>query len=255
MQAKVLFLAAALLFGAVACSLSNQTENPSPTPTWLPPLARVIDLEPEAIVIPIPIDPPSFNAYINDTGYEELIGELVFGALAEIGPDGQYYPELATEVPTLENGGLSEDGLTVAQRSAGETPGSDTQVYVADTLGELGLFFRLADVVFMGKSLVPLGGQNPLEPARIGRPVLFGPHMGNFEEMAARMKAAGAAREVADENGLGDALGVLLQDAKERERLASAALGFGESEAGVMDAVMGALETWLPGKEQGDARA
>ncbi len=85
---------------------------PQPTPT-LPPLAQAVDVLEDALVVPIPIDPPSFNAYLNDTGYEALAGELVYGALAEIGPDGNYYPELASELPTLANGGLSEDGLTV----------------------------------------------------------------------------------------------------------------------------------------------
>lgn len=99
-----------------ACELIEQPTpiavTPEPTPT-LPPLALAVDVEDDAIVIPIPIEPPSFNAYLNDTGYEELIGELVFGALAEIGPDGNYYPELAADLPTLANGGLSEDGKTV----------------------------------------------------------------------------------------------------------------------------------------------
>jgi peptide/nickel transport system substrate-binding protein len=86
--------------------------SPIPTAT-LPPLALAVDIEEEAIIVPIPIDPPSFNAYLNDTGYEALIGELVYGALAEIGPDGNFYPELASELPTLANEGLTEDGLTV----------------------------------------------------------------------------------------------------------------------------------------------
>jgi ABC-type transport system substrate-binding protein len=88
------------------------TPDPSPAPP-LPPLAMSVDLDDSAVVVPIPIDPPSFNAYLNDTGYEALIGELVFGALAEIGPDGEFYPELAADLPTLANGGLSEDGTTV----------------------------------------------------------------------------------------------------------------------------------------------
>ena len=66
--------------------------------------------------MPIASDPPSFNAYLNDTGYESLIGELVYGALAEVGPDGTYYPELAANLPSLANGDLSEDGLTVTWR-------------------------------------------------------------------------------------------------------------------------------------------
>ncbi|GAB4424129.1 MAG: peptide ABC transporter substrate-binding protein [Anaerolineae bacterium] len=91
------------------------TVEPTPTAT-LPPLALSVDLADDAIVVPIPIDPPSFNAYLNDTGFEAMVGELVFGALAEIGPDGNYYPELAADLPTLANGGLSEDGRTVTWR-------------------------------------------------------------------------------------------------------------------------------------------
>lgn len=98
-----------------ACELVSPpppTATSLPTPT-LPPLALAVDVQEEAIIVSIPIDPPSFNAYLNDTGYEALVGELVYGALAEIGPDGNYYPELAADLPTLTNGGLSEDGLTV----------------------------------------------------------------------------------------------------------------------------------------------
>ena len=118
------------------------------------PLARAIDIEPGAITIPIPIAPPSFNAYINDTGYEELIGELVFGALAEIGPDGNYYPELATEVPTLENGGLSEDGLTVTWHLRPGLLWSDGQPFTArdvyftwDSLRQSGIYAPGFDLI------------------------------------------------------------------------------------------------------------
>ncbi len=98
------------------CQLDQPTgiasPTPPPTPT-LPPLALAVDVLEDAIVVPISIDPPSFNAYLNNSGYESLVGELVYGALAEIGSDGNFYPELASQLPTLANGGLSEDGLTV----------------------------------------------------------------------------------------------------------------------------------------------
>lgn len=94
---------------------AGETPTPAPTPT-LPPLALAVDVDENAIIVPIASDPPSFNAYLNDTGYEALIGELVYGALVEIGPDGQYYPELAVNVPALANGDLSPDGLTVTWR-------------------------------------------------------------------------------------------------------------------------------------------
>ena len=111
-----------LLLFALALAACNLIQPPpvvelTPTPTaTLPPLALAVDVEDDAIIVPIPIDPPSFNAYLNDTGYEALVGELVYGALAEIGPDGKYYPELAADLPTLANGGLSEDGKTVTWR-------------------------------------------------------------------------------------------------------------------------------------------
>jgi peptide/nickel transport system substrate-binding protein len=85
----------------------------------------------EAIIGSIPIDPPSFNAYLNDTGYEALVGELVYGALAEIGPDGNYYPELAADLPTLANGGLSEDGLTVTWKLRPGVRWSDGQPFTS----------------------------------------------------------------------------------------------------------------------------
>ncbi|MBR0681047.1 3-deoxy-D-manno-octulosonic acid transferase [Roseomonas eburnea] len=93
------------------------------------------------------------------------------------------HPERGAEVAALAG------DLPVARRSTGEDPGAGTAILVADTLGELGLFYRLARVAFVGGSLVPHGGQNPLEPARLGCPVLTGPHTWNFAEILARMEA------------------------------------------------------------------
>jgi len=118
-----------------ACDLIQPAPvaQPSPTPTaTLSPLALSIDQAADAIVVPIPVEPPSFNAYLNDTGYEELIGELVYGALAEIGPDGNYYPELAADLPTLANGGLSEDGKTVTWRLRSGITWSDGQPFTSN---------------------------------------------------------------------------------------------------------------------------
>lgn len=106
------------------------TATPEPTPT-LPPLALAVDVEEQAIVVPIPIDPPSFNAYLSDTGYEALVGELVYGALVEIGPDGQYYPELAANVPSLTNGDLSPDGLAVTWRLRSDVLWSDGEPFTS----------------------------------------------------------------------------------------------------------------------------
>ena len=117
----------------VGCDLTPPPLSPpEPTPTRpLPPLAVAVDVEEQAIVVPIPIDPPSFNAYLNDTGYESLVGELVYGALVEIGPDGNYYTGLATNIPSLANGDLSEDGREVTWRLRPNVLWSDNEPFTS----------------------------------------------------------------------------------------------------------------------------
>jgi peptide/nickel transport system substrate-binding protein len=82
-------------------------------------------------VIPIPRDPPGFNAYLSDTGYEELLGELIYEGLAEQSPDGTFYPKLAKELPTYENGGISPDGLTVTWKLREHITWSDGQPFTS----------------------------------------------------------------------------------------------------------------------------
>jgi 3-deoxy-D-manno-octulosonic-acid transferase len=103
------------------------------------------------------------------------------------------------------------DGLKVALRSKSAAPAAGG-VYVADTLGELGLFYRLAPFAFVGNSLVGFGGHNPIEPARLGRAVIAGPHLENFAEAAAALRAAGALREVTDAASLAAAVQAWLAD-------------------------------------------
>ncbi|KAA5606425.1 3-deoxy-D-manno-octulosonic acid transferase [Roseospira marina] len=141
---------------------------------------------------------------------------------------------------------MEEIGVRVAQRSRGEAVTADTDVYLMDTMGEVGLAARLAPVVFMGKSLIGEGGgQNPLEPARLGAAVLFGPRMENFRDISARMLAAGAARTVPDEAGLVDAVAELLTDAAAREDLGRHGAAFADGEQGVLPRVLDALAPLL----------
>jgi 3-deoxy-D-manno-octulosonic-acid transferase len=148
---------------------------------------------------------------------------------------------------------LTELGFRLARRRAGETPGPDVEIYLADTLGELGLFYRLARAAFIGKSLVPLGGQNPLEATRLGCPVLFGPHMANFVEIAGRLVDAGAAVEVANTAELAMTLDRLFGDAQARTRMARAGEALANSESGALDAVLAALAPLLDGKSHARA--
>ncbi len=98
--------------------------------------------------------------------------------------------------------GLQKQGLTVACRSQNEPITGQSDVYLADTLGEMGLVFRLAPIAFIGGSFVEVGGHNPLEAARLDTAVLFGPQMFNFEDAATMLVDADAAKQAASETAL-----------------------------------------------------
>jgi 3-deoxy-D-manno-octulosonic-acid transferase len=152
------------------------------------------------------------------------------------------HPERGAEIA----GALAAEGHVVARRALGEIPDAATTIYLADSMGELGLFYRLADIVFVGKSLRVGGGQNPVEPARLGAALLLGPLMDNFPEMAAALIACGAARPVADETALEEAVAALLADPAETARMKDAAHAWAEAEAGGLDAALAALSPLLP---------
>jgi len=98
-------------------------------------------------------------------------------------------------------------GYRVVRRSESRPCEPGTAVFLGDSMGELMLFYAAADVAFVGGSLVPAGGHNPLEPAALARPVLHGPHMFNFAEIERRLRAAGGSREVCDSGELARAVG------------------------------------------------
>jgi 3-deoxy-D-manno-octulosonic-acid transferase len=144
--------------------------------------------------------------------------------------------------------------LLLARRSRGELPSAVTAVYLADTLGELGLLYRQARLAFIGGSLIPHGGQNPLEAARLGCPPLLGPHMDNFREIADALLAADAALAVPDGEALARTVGDLLEDEAARDALAARAQTAAASEARVLDATIDALHPLLA-RAIGDAPA
>ncbi|SFD36517.1 3-deoxy-D-manno-octulosonic-acid transferase [Thiohalospira halophila DSM 15071] len=109
-----------------------------------------------------------------------------------------------------------------ARRSRGEVPDADQPVYLADTLGELPLLYAAADLAFVGGSLVPLGGQNVLEPAAVGRAVITGPSRYNFATITRGLEAAGALTEVADADALGRTVTELLTDPESRAAMGAA---------------------------------
>lgn len=116
------------------------------------------------------------------------------------------HPERGAEVAALAG------EVAVTRRGLGEDPPDGAGVWLGDTLGEMGLYYRLAPIVFMGRSLVPLGGQNPLEPARLGCAVASGPHSFNFAEPVAGLRAAGGLAEVTDGRALAAWVDTMLRD-------------------------------------------
>jgi len=129
------------------------------------------------------------------------------------------------------------------------------EVVVLDTIGELASLYRVATVVFVGGSLVAAGGHNILEPAAHGKPVVFGPHMENFSEIAEAFLSKNAALQVRDEHGLEAALSRLLDDAAERERLGRAALAVVESNRGAREKSLEVIERLMPPESVAKAAA
>ena len=137
------------------------------------------------------------------------------------------HPERGEEVRNI----ALQAGLVADLRSNEQPIRSETEIYVADTLGELGLFYRLSDISFVGGSLTPKGGHNPLEPARLGGSILHGPYTFNFVETYAEMRGAGGAALVRNERELATAIRRLLADEKTRLAMAAAAQEAAEESA------------------------
>ena len=136
-------------------------------------------------------------------------------------------------------------GLSVALRSHGDLPKPEVDVFIADTLGELGLIYRLAPIVFMGGSLASRGGQNPIEAIRLGAAIVHGPHVWNFAEIYQSLDAAHGAQLVADQGALTDCLGLWLVNPGARKAVADAAVATIEKLGGALDRTIAALEPYL----------
>ena len=140
---------------------------------------------------------------------------------------------------------LSETGLRFHLRSHGVAP-HEGEVAVADTTGELRTLTQLGDLVFCGKSLPPHdGGQSPVEAAALGRPLLFGPHLSNFREIARALRESGGAREVLNESELVAACVELLADEAQRARMSAAALAWHAHNRGAVERTLAVIHEFL----------
>ncbi len=138
-------------------------------------------------------------------------------------------------------------GLKVARRSLSDIIAPDTDIYIADTMGELGLFYRLCDLAFMGKSLAVGGGQNPAEAAQLGCSLLLGPDMSNFRETSAALIGCKAAVEVRNPAALAAAIEWLLQDSRTRARMSENARAAVARHADAVNETLAHLAPYLEG--------
>jgi 3-deoxy-D-manno-octulosonic-acid transferase len=137
------------------------------------------------------------------------------------------------------------EGFTTVRRSTAEAPGAEVQVLLGDTLGELLFLYALADLALVGGSLIANGGHNLLEPAALGKPLLSGPHLFNFLEIAAQLRGAGDLLEVEDAAQLHAALRMLFADPAQAQQRAAAGLAVMRANQGALARLLGGLERLL----------
>jgi 3-deoxy-D-manno-octulosonic-acid transferase len=188
---------------------------------------------------------PLFLAASTHPGEEEIVldvAEMLRGegahALTVIVPR---HPERGPEIDAL----AKAHGFAVSRRAGRALPSPDTQIYVADTMGELGLFYRAAPFAFLGGSLVPHGGQNPLEAARLGTAVVTGPHTHNFEETFVSLLAAQGVGRVHSAEELSRLVQKLIADPAAATKLGTCAKSASDCLRGALSATIAVAETLI----------
>ncbi len=145
--------------------------------------------------------------------------------------------DIANEIQKLD--------LNTALRSKGEKITPDTNIYIADTIGEMGLWYDIANIVFIGGSLIPHGGQNFIEPSRVRDAVIVGPHMYNFTDAMSRAKKADAVMQVTDTLELQEMVTQLLENENLLEAKRSLAYNWAISETKVLDGIMDKIKVYF----------
>ena len=146
-------------------------------------------------------------------------------------------PEIKSEIENI--------GLKVALRSAEEKITATTDIYIADTIGEMGIWYDIANIVFIGGSLIPHGGQNFIEPSKMRDAVIVGPHMHNFTDAMNRAKRADAIIQITDTLELEEILQQLLENKELLEAKRSLAYNWASSEAKVLDGIMDKVKGYV----------
>ena len=166
-------------------------------------------------------------------------GIAASGALLVLVPR---HPQRFAEVAAL----LTRLGFDFVRRSD-SLPGPETQVWLGDSMGEMAAYYALADIAFIGGSLLPLGGQNLIEAAACACPIVVGPHTFNFEQATADAIAAGAALRVPDAEGLAATICRALGDAGELGKMRAAALRFAAAHRGASARTLALIRSAITG--------
>jgi 3-deoxy-D-manno-octulosonic-acid transferase len=207
---------------------------------------------------PLPVDEAALDAFRGAVGGRPLFlaasthpgeDEIVIRAAEELRKTRAdvltvivpRHPQRGPEIEAL----AKARGVSALRRAAGALPAPSTQLYIADTLGELGLFYRAAPFAFLGGSLVPHGGQNPLEPARLGTAILTGPHTKNFEEIFRVLLAAQTEGRVHSAEDLSALALKLIADPAAAARLGARAKEAAATLAGALAATVEVAETLI----------
>jgi len=188
---------------------------------------------------------PVWVAASTHEGEDEQVLDA-FARLREVQPEALLllvprHPERFARVAALAR----KRGHAVVLRSEGRSCDADASVFVGDTLGELLLFYAVSDAAFVGGSLVPVGGHNMLEPAALGVPMVFGPHLFNFSDISRGLLEAGAARRIESSEQLAAVVGELLGDAALRAEMGEAGRKLVADNRGALERLLGLLKPYL----------
>ena len=188
---------------------------------------------------------PCWIAASTHEGEEEAIGKVHMFLKKKI-PDiltilVPRHPDRAAGITAM----LAEGGLNISRRSLNQQIEPSSDIYMGDTIGEMGLYLRLGKVVFVGKSLNASGGQNPLEPAMTGTAIITGQNVHNFREPYQNLLAASGVRIVSDETMLAANVEFLLRSATEREKMVEAAKSVVEDMRGALEKTCNILDSYL----------
>lgn len=208
--------------------------------------------------LPLPIDEKSKSELLKQIGKRKLWlisstheDEEIRIAKAHKKLKEKYSDLLMIVAPRHPNRGIdiaeqiARMGLSTALRSKGEKITPKTDVYIADTIGEMGLWYDLAKIVFIGGSLVPHGGQNFIEPSRVRDAVIVGPHMHNFSDAMSRARKADAIIQVETIDELEKEVDAMLENKSLLEAKCSLAYNWAQSETKVLDGIMDKIKVYF----------